>query len=263
MKRQTVFLSIALVLFLVGGTFLEKGGKILYDDLSRNLSQQLEEEIEEFQLGTLTSVTLWPTKDFKETAPVENIKINFDTLVVFAGDEIGYKAEAKVTNPEIIGVALMVVSPSEHFEGITGPDAYQEVLDARPYGQVIELSVKSEPPFITSGKIPFLQANANIALHGFVFKENETFEQIDTSGTIFTVYPTVARLEAVTNQAVLKQIQQENISSKIQNRQTNVIIGLAWIAIAWMPLVIAADILIRLYIRPGPNLIERIRMNKS
>lgn len=244
-KREFIFLGSAIALIFLGVSFIIQGSTYIQQENRDETLKLLEEEIEEFQIGGLTSLMFL---DLTPSPAFERVKINFDTMLVFKGDKVTTRSNAEVYDTAITEIILLISSPNYDFNNMTENEINDTFRKEDTRGRVVKLLPDSVPPFQTIKEIPFNDEGENIAVHLFIVRENTLIPR-DSSDSKFTVYSSIDRLEAESNQALKQLVEHETFATKVQIRQTDTIIGLTWIAIAVAPLIVSGDILIRLFLK--------------
>jgi len=202
----------------------------------------------EYSLGAITSVNMVPKFDSKFNStftPAENIKLNFDTLVIFEGDHIGITTTATGVNSKVSGIALLF-NPDIDITQASNPEIVNEISESKKFGTIIELSPNTNPPFYSRNTIPFLIPNEEVRIQGIALVGN-TLHRLANPEFVTIVHPATDKLQADTNRAILKQIEETKIATEAQERTNNIFLGLAWIGVAIVPILAGTDILLRIH----------------
>lgn len=246
-KRRKIFFITALGLFALGLWILQIGLVILHEDSQKEIGKNLEKKITEFELNKPIS---WITEPpIEANAPFKKIKINFDSDIIFVGDKTGVRVNVDVTDSNLLAMFFIPTKPDEDFSKKSAKELNEIINKSAEYGKIIEVTSLTDPPFETKVEMPF-DREGEIAFQVILLNKDYAYTGTPNTGTVITVYPRIDKLTAETNQAILRQTEHDNITAEVQNRKTDVIIGISWIAVSLIPLVVAGDILIQLFIKP-------------
>ncbi len=175
----------------------------------------------------------------------------FTTDDVFAVDNrIEYKVDLHVSNPDLIrDVVLIFGIRGEDYTGvaISNVDSFVETR-SRLFGDTIKLLRDDDNPnlFTRSGNIIF-PLEGNLRLYFITIDKNGGSGTLPFDDPVFTISPPLAKLQADTNRATLDQINELKESTKSQNVSNKRIEGLTWITVGAIPILVCADILLRVY----------------
>ncbi|CAD6513291.1 exported hypothetical protein [metagenome] len=200
-------------------------------------------EGKEFRLNQLTSLNLLPKSE--NPLPVQSLRINFDTLVIFQGDEVGVTAIATGVGSEVKAIAILFTKPSLDLYNMTNREIAKEIDESTKYRTTIHLLPNSNPPFTTRAMIPFLEPNQQVVIQVIVWTP-DNYNKYLTKEIAFTVQPRTDKLQSETNQLILKQLE-VSTSRDLQQDKTNLIfLGLGWIGIGIIPILGGIDVLLRI-----------------
>ena len=212
-------------------------------------SEEVTIEGNTFKLEKLTSVNLFPEHKDEQTALFKRIKINFDTMVIFEGDEVGLTATATGVDPKVNAIALVITNPTEKLSQLSLEYLGKEIEAKKDFGQVIELAPFTNPPFHSRVIIPFSETNQDVIIFGVIRTEDGLLHGLRSDQVITTVHPRTDKLQAETNKAILKQIE-ETEKQTIQQDETNTLfLGLTWIGVSAFPLWFGGEIILRIHLK--------------
>lgn len=219
------------------------------------------EDLKEVNLIEPKTVILTPTYDSEKTAHVKEIAIDFDTIIVFQDDVIKISAKAIDVNPNVMAIYLFVTDPTQNMTSLSGDNLAREINYGIKNKNVLQLFETVEPKFQDSQLVPFYQANQQVTIKGIVVLKDTIHGDIDSDNQprhvpaymeldrhVFTVFPKTVKLEAQTNHAVIQSAKETRKANWEQDRSNNLIQGLTWIGISAIPILVGADILLRIYL---------------
>lgn len=230
--------------------------------LAEQANSQIEfiEKIPEFQVNKPVTINLDQVIKNENAIDVK-ILITLDRGLVFAGDEINYHARSISTNSSnVLGIALLFDHKVMDYSKYSTQQMYNEVEKARPFRQVIEMIPDSETPFNTEGVIPF-PVEQDVYVQGVVFTKDNRFQLLELKESVFKVYPLSSKLELETNRVLLAQAEEQRKATQSQEVSNHRIIGLTWVGIGAIPILVCADMLIRIHLRE--KVVERWYENKD
>ena len=244
MKIERPWLTgLGMVLIIFGAILLSVNGlPLILDPIPHKV--QTENVIHPINLNKLTSIN-WIAEKNPE---IGSIKLNFDTVTIFAGDSVWVRATASDVNPNVNAIFVIVTTPEKNYKNYTGIDVMNEVRLDHEFNQTIALSPLSNPPYQTREELAFLQADQPVTFHGFVFLNNGSFVHLDNHETPLTVLPITDKLQAETNLSILKQINETKIANIKQDTYNNIVLGLTWLGVGAIPILVGTDILLRIYV---------------
>jgi len=214
-----------------------------------------------------------------------HVCVTFDKSLLFMGDSVNYSATAYSSNPLALNATgglvksdqnnianLWVVVGDPKIDTINPPDDpfhthTMEILDALDKNHAILLQPTTfdlfskqtsckydtystdETYFLNSGTLSF-PYEGDEQLDAIVMpKVGEVGNHLDPE-PIFRIYPATERLQVVTNQATLDQIQETEKQIKFQDKTDTQIVGLSLVAVLLAPILIGSDIILRIYLEP-------------
>ncbi|WP_299290360.1 hypothetical protein [Nitrosopumilus sp.] len=241
--------------FIVAILFISGITIILFNTMPEfekaNIAESLIDETEKiplYEINKPITLNLFPVVG-QSNATDLRILITFQQSVVYAGDEVEYHARI-VTDQQISNIqAIAIIFDHENVEYTkhTRGQIFQEINTAGNFGHAIVLGPDMEEPFSLKGKIPF-PVESEVFVTGFIIRENG-FETLNLDEPILKIFPTSAKLETEANRALLAQAEQQRISSLVQDISNARLLALTWVGVGAIPIIIGADILIRVYLR--------------
>lgn len=165
-------------------------------------------------------------------------------------NRIDYKVDLHVTRPDLIADIVLVFGVrGENYTNISIPNAELFVEQRRQlFGDTVQLfRVPNQPELFTrTGNISF-PLEGDLRLHFITFSNDGGNGELPFNDPIVTINPSLAKLQADTNRATLEQIDELKESTKAQTVSNKRIEGLTWITVGAIPVLVVADILLRIY----------------
>lgn len=223
-KRLTS-LAVVLIIFSIG--FLVWSGSII---IKANTPESSTTEI---KLGEPTFVNIVGGGEQDFTKYVE---VNFETLEVFAGDTISITASAPLASRNLVNITMIIADPDFYF-GDDNDHLFHSIANMPPE-YIIGLFPNTDPPFKTTKEVKFVKPNQEVMIYAVSFGINSIAKY--KSDVAFTVHSQTDKLQVKTNTAILDQITE-------QEKTNAIFIGLSLIGIAVIPMLIGADIFLRIY----------------
>lgn len=181
----------------------------------------------------------------KEADMAKSLKINFDTIDIFQGDEIGVTVSTIGVKPYVALIYVIIADPSFDMN-MTTRELVQQIEQGKKYRNVIELNPYSNPPFYARQIVPFPQPHQEVVFYATVLHNDGTHERLITNQIFTTVLSKVDKLQAETNMAILQQIDETKISNAQQEQTNKIFMGVSWIGVAIAPMLAGVDILLRI-----------------
>lgn len=177
--------------------------------------------------GELTSVNLF-VEEPKYEFVFERIKLNFDTMRVFVGDEIGITANANQVHQNVTSIAVLLTKPDLDIVNMTNDEIKQEIWDSLRYRTGFMLSPDSDPSWTHRTYVPFLFPQQQVVMQAVVFDKNDIIYKIPSDEVILIVSSEADKLG-------------------FDQRLTNeILIGVGYAGIGVMLIIGAIDVLVRI-----------------
>lgn len=236
--------GIGIILIIVGLVILGvKGLPLVLDPTPHEI--QTEDIVHPIKLDKVTSVNLI---SFDNNSGFDYIKLNFDTVTLFAGDSVNVKATVYGVKPNVVAIVLLSAEPFKNFTTFTKADIKKEFIIDQAFNESITLTNQTSPQFQTTAKIAFPIAYQPVKFSGFTFLNDGNFSQFENKVKQLTVLPITEKLQSETNLATLLQINATNKATLAQDTYNNIVLGLTWLGVGAIPILVGTDILLRIYI---------------
>ena len=255
--KKLILTSLVSIIIILGGYGIYLGIVEIWGEKSQELVTKIEERkstieerkstIEEYRMGSPTSMDLTPTYDSFQISPLERLTIFFESDMIFEGDIVKVKGAATNVKEHIQEIVLIINDGSWSVSGKTLPEIKYEEKQAEKVGRVIVLTSETNPSFSSEIPMKFLSSGEIHATGIFQFVNN-TVSPINIDGKLLPVYSQADKLQVETNKAILKQIDQTELSNFQQERTNQLFLGLSIIAIALAPIISGCDFLYRIHI---------------
>jgi len=235
--------ALGIVLIIGGALLLSVKGLPLVLDPTPN-KEQTDDIVHPIKLDKMYTVNLIGDNN----SELDHVKLNFDTTTIFDGDSVGVTATAFGVKPDVALIGIIIAEQSKNYTKFTGIQAVRDLNIDTAFNQSVILVPQTNPSFQTRTEFTFLQAFKPITFHGFVFLYNQSFAQLSSHETAFTILPKTDKLQAETNLAVLMQINETKKATFSQDTYNNIVLGLTWLGVGAIPVLVGTDILLRIYV---------------
>ncbi len=249
MKRPRLTFGISII--IIGGFVLLGIG---LDHICGEPIQKLKSQIEEakntsyrYSIGKPLAYEMTGTY-LEDTLPAKSVMLYIENNTIFDGDIIKIKMEAKDVNDDVIGFTFILNDGSWTLNNKTKKEIAFEQDYAGRHNTLLDLIRFSNPPFSAETSPKFSKPDVTYHVTGAILYNNGSYGTIDTSDGLFTIYPLTDKLQVSTNQAILKQIDQTEISNLQQDITNELFLGLSIIGVALIPIIGGFDFLFRIHL---------------
>lgn len=226
-KEHSRLASVAIVLIGIGIGASFWAGIIIND---ANQSQNSNE----IKFNEITPINITGGGDEQDSTKI--IKAEFETLEVFTGDKVKLTVSAPQASTNLSEIKIYVgtsdLDSSDH-------NKLLESLEGLPPDNTLTLYPNSDPPFTGEKPFKFTIDGQRVVIYAISKGINNTYYPYK-SNVIFTVYSQIDKLQVKTNNAILEQNAEQEKTNKI-------FIGLTLLGVAITPMLIGADILLRIH----------------
>lgn len=246
-----LILTIGISIIIIGGFILLGIG---IDHIMGEPVQKLKSQIEEakntphkYSIGKPIAYEMTGTFS-SDVLPAKSIMLYIENNTIFDGDIIKIKMEAKDVSDDVIGFTFILNDGSWTLNNKTKKEIAFEHDYAKTHNTLLDLIRFSNPPFSAETSPKFSKPDVTYHITGAILYNNGSYGTIDTSDGLFTIYPLTDKLQVFTNQAILKQIDQTEISNLQQDITNELFLGLSIIGLAVIPIVGGFDFLFRIHL---------------
>ncbi len=249
MKKPKTTVIVGIV--IVGGFVLLGFG---INEICGSESQELIKKIDnysftqEFPIGKPVTIDLIPVFEQRKEAPFKHLYLTLENDVVFGGDVIEIKLEGQEVRDDVARAFLIVTDDDWTTSGKKLEEIVYERDRAEKIKRLVEITSYTDPKFISVEPMQFLRPNTDIHVTGAILFVNKTFSVINLDDVLFTTASRTDRIEAETNVAIQKQIEQTEFGNLQQERTNQLFLGLSIIGVALVPIIGGFDFLFRIHI---------------
>jgi hypothetical protein len=236
-------IAITIPLLVLGGVFLAQGiPKIIFAEGTQsidvsNLGVSAEPTPQITQRGYTYNVMVTFPNGTQRPASVSHLSIIFKTMDTYAvGNPVQISAKAEVRNPDNIdALAVVLTEPNYDYSWVDASNVGEFVDETASSGNFIELFRNSTTTFGVEGEAIF-PSEREVAIF-LIVKAKDSLEKYERfKDAVLTIYPASEKLQTEVNRLTVAQIKQSIEDTTAQQRSNNIIEGLTWIFLAWIPL---------------------------
>lgn len=199
----------------------------------------------EVRIHELTSINLFPSTTHNGEKLVDRIKVNFDTLVIFEGENIEVTSSATGVNEKYVtGIFVLLVTPSLDFKNMPVDDLAEEVERLVNFKKALVLTQESNPPWKTRLAVPFLESGQKIMVQTVIEVNGTIAYRVYSYNEITTVNPAIDKLSSEADKAIMELVEKIEISNYEQQRTNRILIGIGYVGIGIVIIIGAIDVLV-------------------
>lgn len=229
-KKRKKLTAIAITSIIFGFGILIHAGILI---LQSEITVENQTDSSEVKLGELVTLNMRGAGMMDST---KHIKVNFETLEVFAGDTVNISVSAPSASPNLKKITTIIADPDFYFGDDT--ETLSRAIENISIENIIELLPSTNPPFHATKDIKFFRPNQEVVV--YVISVGESSITKYASNVAFTVHSQADKLQVQTNNVILEQVKQ-------QEKTNQIFLGLAWIGVAVIPILVGIDILLRIH----------------